>query len=221
MISLGIIGHCRLLMIKGAPILLALFIGCFRVWIPHFAVGIPDQAASYQVQFQLPGRAELMVRGLRSGLPITETLRIVAARSPGPGGSEFPRGRDKMKIGRTMDAASRKLPTGSVRPSSSSLYHPGYPARNGRQFGRDPVELADVSARRQMKLKIRAMSSESKGRHTSWDRCRSSLRPRDGGQPRLHGGLLSSINGYVAGLGGLCWMSLRVFLMAKMVSIEI
>ena len=46
-----------------------------------------------------------MVRGLRSGLPISETLGIVADELPGPIGDEFRTVSDKMKIGRTMEAA--------------------------------------------------------------------------------------------------------------------
>ena len=45
------------------------------------------------------------MRGLRSGLPISETLGVVASEVPGPVGIEFRTVVDKMKIGRTMEAA--------------------------------------------------------------------------------------------------------------------
>ena len=61
-----------------------------------------------------------MVRGLRSGLPITETLGIVASEIHGPVGVEFRGVSDKMRIGRTMERRSRKPPTGWARPNSSS-----------------------------------------------------------------------------------------------------
>ena len=38
---------------------------------------------------QFPEAIELLVRGLRSGLPVTETLGVVAAEVPGPVGEEF------------------------------------------------------------------------------------------------------------------------------------
>ena len=57
-----------------------------------------------------------MVRGLRSGLPITETLGIVSGEVPGPVGVEFRGVSDKMKIGRTMEARCRKPPTGLGTP---------------------------------------------------------------------------------------------------------
>src|SRR3546814_11121787 len=46
-----------------------------------------------------------MVRGLRSGLPISETMGVVATEVPGPVSIEFQAVSDKMKIGRTMEAA--------------------------------------------------------------------------------------------------------------------
>ena len=83
--------------------------------------------------------------------------------------------------------------------------------------------LADVLRKRaQMKLKIKAMSSESKA---------SAMIV--GALPFIVFGLITAINpGYtaqffteerliVAGLGGGLWMSIGVFIMAKMVSFEI
>ena len=38
---------------------------------------------------RFPDAIELLVRGLRSGLPVTETLAVVAQEIPGPVGEEF------------------------------------------------------------------------------------------------------------------------------------
>jgi tight adherence protein B len=73
-----------------------------------------------------------------------------------------------------------------------------------------------------MKLKIRAMSSESKA--SAWI---------VGALPFIVFGLIWFINGsymqgffvdprlMIAGLGGLCWMGIGVFVMSKMVNFEI
>jgi Flp pilus assembly protein TadB len=66
-----------------------------------------------------PDAIELMVRGLRSGLPITETLGIVAGEI-GPGRDRVPRVSDKMKIGRTMEAALQETADRLGTPNSSS-----------------------------------------------------------------------------------------------------
>ncbi|NCP48654.1 MAG: pilus assembly protein TadB, partial [Sphingomonadales bacterium] len=83
--------------------------------------------------------------------------------------------------------------------------------------------LADVLRKRgQMKLKIKAMSSESKASAYIV-----------GSLPFIVFALVYSVNptylaGFfyeerliVAGMGGLCWMGIGVFIMAKMVSFEI
>ena len=65
---------------RGAPFLLALLIGIFfGIGGPHFIIGkmIKRRIAKFNSNF--PDAIELMVRGLRSGLPITETLGIVAS----------------------------------------------------------------------------------------------------------------------------------------------
>src|SRR3954470_21511084 len=94
LITLSIIG----LMFKGTPFFLALFLGLFiGIGGTHFIIGkmIKRRVAKFTTNF--PDAIELMVRGLRSGLPITETLGIVAGEIPGPVGVEFRMVNDKMK----------------------------------------------------------------------------------------------------------------------------
>jgi tight adherence protein B len=214
-----------LLMIKGVPFLLAFFVGAFAgVGLPHFVIGkmIKRRIAKFTSNF--PDAIELMVRGLRSGLPITETLGIVASELPGPVGIEFRMVSDKMKIGRTME--------GALQDTADRLGTPEFQffvitlaiqRETGGNLAETLSNLADVLRKRaQMKLKIRAMSSESKA---------SAMIV--GALPFIVFTLVWMINpGYmsgffsdqrliVAGLGGLTWMSIGVFIMAKMVNFEI
>ena len=94
------------LMLRGAPLLLSLLLGMFfGIGGPHFIIGKMILRRIKKFNSNFPDAIELMVRGLRSGLPITETLGIVAGEIPGPVGLEFRMVADKMKIGRTMEAA--------------------------------------------------------------------------------------------------------------------
>ena len=79
---------------------------------------IKRRVAKFNSNF--PDAIELMVRGLRSGLPITETLGIVAGEIGGPVGLEFRAVADKMKIGRTMEAALQDTADRLGTPDSSS-----------------------------------------------------------------------------------------------------
>ena len=226
MASLGLaVFVAALAMIKGAPFFLAFFVGLFAgVGIPHMAIGFMIKRRLNQFNSNFPDAIELMVRGLRSGLPITETLGIVAGEISGPVGIEFRSVADKMKIGRTMEAAlqetSDRLGTAEFQFFVITL---AIQRETGGNLAETLSNLADVLRKRgQMKLKIRAMSSESKASAYIV-----------GSLPFVVFGLVSMVNpGYmagfftddrliVAGLGGLCWMGIGVFIMAKMVNFEI
>ncbi|MCY7339465.1 MAG: type II secretion system F family protein [Sphingomonas bacterium] len=214
-----------LLLIKGAPFLLAFFIGCFAgIGVPHFVVGkmITRRVAKFTSNF--PDAIELMVRGLRSGLPITETLGIVSSEVPGPVGIEFRGVADKMKIGRTMEAALQETADRLGTPEFQFFVITlAIQRETGGNLAETLSNLDDVMRKRaQMKLKIRAMSSESKASAMII-----------GSLPFIVFGLVYMVNpnylgGFfvdqrliVAGLVGMGWMAIGVAIMAKMINFEI
>jgi tight adherence protein B len=226
MASLGLMLFvASLAMLRGAPFYLAFFVGLFvGVAVPHFIVGFLIKRRINKFNSNFPDAIELMVRGLRSGLPITETLGIVAGEITGPVGLEFRAVADKMKIGRTMEAAlqetSDRLGTAEFQFFVITL---AIQRETGGNLAETLSNLADVLRKRaQMKLKIRAMSSESKASAYIV-----------GSLPFVVFTLVWMINpnymqGFfvdqrliVAGLGGLTWMGIGVFIMAKMVNFEI
>ena len=226
MISVGLlVGVAGLLVFKGAPVLFAFTFGLFiALGLPHLVIGkmITRRLAKFNSNF--PDAIELMVRGLRSGLPITETLGIVASEIPGPVGLEFRAVADKMKIGRTMESALQdtadRLGTAEFQFFVITL---AIQRETGGNLAETLSNLSDVLRKRsQMKLKIRAMSSESKA---------SAMIV--GSLPFIVFTLVWMINPaymanffvderlIVAGIGGLVWMGIGVFIMAKMVNFEI
>ena len=214
-----------LIMLRGGPILLSLLIGLFfGVGGPHFFIGKMIKRRIKKFNSNFPDAIELMVRGLRSDLPITETLGIVAQEIPGPVGLEFRMVADKMKIGRTMEVALQetadRLGTAEFQFFVITL---AIQRETGGNLAETLSNLADVLRKRaQMMLKIRAMSSESKA--SAWI---------VGSLPFVVFVLVMFINPHymmgffsdqrlmVAGLGGLIWMSIGAFIMAKMVNFEI
>jgi len=214
-----------LLMLRGAPVLLALFVGLFvGIGGPHFAIGFLIKKRLNTFNTSFPDAIELMVRGLRSGLPITETLTIVAGEIKGPVGDEFRAVADKMKIGRTMEAALQETADRLGTPEFQFFVITlAIQRETGGNLAETLSNLADVLRKRaQMKLKIRAMSSESKASAYIV-----------GSLPFVVFTLVYMVNPHymsnffvdqrliVAGIGGLVWMSIGVFIMAKMVSFEI
>jgi len=89
LVCVGIIAVVTaLLAFRGAPFILSLLIGLFfGVGGPHFVIGKMIKRRINKFNSNFPDAIELMVRGLRSGLPITETLGIVASEITGPVGS--------------------------------------------------------------------------------------------------------------------------------------
>jgi tight adherence protein B len=226
MTSLGLaLFVAALLMLRGAPLLLAFFAGLFvGVGLPHLVIGYLIKRRINKFNSNFPDAIELMVRGLRSGLPITETLGIVSSEIAGPVGIEFRAVSDKMKIGRTMEAALQETADRLGTPEFQFFVITlAIQRETGGNLAETLSNLADVLRKRaQMKLKIRAMSSESKASAYIV-----------GSLPFVVFGLVWMINpGYmggfftdqrliVAGLGGLVWMSIGAFIMAKMVNFEI
>lgn len=209
---------------SGAP-LLALGIGMLvGAGLPHMVVGyfIGKRSNNFTVKF--PDAIELLVRGLRSGLPVTETLGVVAQEIPGPVGEEFKLVIERIKIGKTMEDALQDTADRLNTPEFSFFCITlAIQRETGGNLAETLSNLADVLRKRaQMKLKIKAMSSESKASAYIV-----------GSLPFIVFGAIYYINpGYiggfftedrliVAGLGGLTWMSIGAFIMAKMVSFEI
>jgi tight adherence protein B len=192
--------------------------------LPHMVVGklLKRRLAAFNARF--PDAIELLVRGLRSGLPVSETLGIVAREVPGPVGAEFRAVVERIRIGRTMEDALQvtadKLGTAEFQFFVITL---AIQRETGGNLAETLSNLADVLRKRaQMKLKIRALSSESKASAVIV-----------GALPFVVFGLLWWINpeylaGFaederliVTGLGGMIWMLVGVFIMSRMVSFEI
>jgi len=214
-----------LLMLRGAPFFLALLFGLFvGIGLPHFVVGKLINRRINKFNSNFPDAIELMVRGLRSGLPISETLGVVAAEIGGPVGVEFRAVADKMKIGRTMEGALQETADRLGTPEFQFFVITlAIQRETGGNLAETLSNLADVLRKRaQMKLKIRAMSSESKASAYIV----GSLPFVVFGlvwmiNPSYMGAFLTDQRLMVAGIGGLIWMSIGAFIMAKMVNFEI
>jgi tight adherence protein B len=202
-------------------VLIGMFAG---IGVPHWVIGkmIKRRVGKFTARF--PDAIDLMVRGLRSGLPISETLGIVADEIQGPIGDEFRTVSDKMKIGRSMEAALQETADRLGTPEFQFFVITlAIQRETGGNLAETLANLSDVLRKRaQMKLKIKAMSSESKA--SAWI---------VGALPFIVFILIWFINGkymqtfftderlMIAGGGGLIWMGIGVFIMAKMVDFEI
>jgi len=224
---------CATMFLRGFPPLLAIMVSLAAgLALPHLWIGrlISKRVQKFTAKF--PDALELLTRGLRSGLPITETLGVVATEVPGPVGEEFKLITERIKIGKTMDQALQetadRLGTPEFQFFVISL---AIQRETGGNLAETLSNLATVLRQRsQMKLKIRAMSSESKASAYII-----------GALPFVVFGLICYINFQymspfftpdpagifglstmqVIGVGGMCWMAIGVFIMAQMINFEI
>ncbi len=210
---------------KGAPLYLGLAIGLLLgAALPHMVVGFLISKRLNKFTSSFPDAIELLVRGLRSGLPVGETLAVIANEIPGPVGEEFKMVVEKIKIGKPMEDAlqdtAERLGTPEFQFFVITL---AIQRETGGNLAETLSNLAEVLRKRaQMKLKIKAMSSESKASAYIV-----------GSLPFIVFGLVWSVNptylgGFfyeprliIAGLIGMVWMAIGVGIMAKMVNFEI
>ncbi|MGH6617643.1 type II secretion system F family protein [Sphingomonas sp.] len=226
MATVGILVVVTLLLaLQGLPIALSLLLGLvLGAGLPHMVVSFFIKRRIAQFTAKLPDAIELLVRGLRSGLPITETIAVVGNEVEGPVGVEFRMVTDKMKIGRTLDVALQdtadRLGTPEFQFFVISI---AIQRETGGNLAETLANLANVLRMRgQMKLKIKAMSSESKASAYII-----------GSLPFIVFGMIWMINGsymqtffqderlMVAGGGGILWMAIGALIMAKMINFEI
>jgi tight adherence protein B len=216
-----VVAVAMLLMLRGLPTMLAVLVGLvIGAGLPHFVVGQTIKRRVNRFTAKFPDAIELLVRGLRSG----ETMSVVGSEIAGPVGEEFRSVSDKMKIGRSMDAALQDTADRLGTPEFQFFVITiAIQRETGGNLAETLANLANVLRQRsQMKLKIRAMSSESKASAYIV-----------GSLPFIVFTLIWFINAsymqnffidqrlMVAGMGGLLWMSIGAFIMAKMVSFEI
>ena len=101
---------------------------------------------------------------MKSGLPVGESIAAVAREMPGPVGLEFRHVVDAVKFGQPLEDAlwdvARRLSTPEFKFFVISL---SVQKDTGGNLGETLENLSEIlRKRRQMRLKIRAMSSEAK-----------------------------------------------------------
>ena len=210
---------------RGAPFLLSLLAGLVGgIGLPHMIVGKLIQRRIKLFLNKFPDAIELLVRGLRSGLPISETMGVVGTEVPDPVGAEFRGVADRMRIGRTMEQALQETADRLNTPEFQFFVITlAIQRETGGNLAETLGNLADVLRKRmQMKLKIGAMSSESKASAYII----GALPFLVFGiiyfmNPAYMGGFFTDQRLIIAALGAGVWMGIGVFIMAKMINFEI
>lgn len=194
------------------------------LWLPHAFLNIRIRRKMNRFVGLFPDAIELIVRGLRSGLPVQESFKVISEEIADPIGKEFGYVAQAIKLGVPVDKAlideAHKLKMLEFDFFVTSL-------NLQRETGGNLAEIlsnlaSTIRERHIMKMKIKAMSSEA--RASAWI---------VGALPFLVVIALRFINpeyleplfddtrGNIAGMIGLSSLGLGIFVMKRMASFEI
>ena len=151
------------LIISHSP-LIALGIGFVAgLGLPRWVLGFLAKRRVKKFTSAFPDATDIIVRGIKSGLPVHDCLKVIASESPKPLNEEFHKVVENLGMGLSMDQCLEKLyarmPTAEVRFFAIVL---GIQQKTGGNLAEALNNLSVVlRSRKMMKEKIKAMSGEA------------------------------------------------------------
>jgi tight adherence protein B len=202
-------------------VLLSIMLG---IGLPHFIVARIGNRRIKKFLASFPEAIDTMCRGLRSGLPVSESIASVGREMPDPIGLEFHRISDGVRMGKTLESSmwevARRIDVPEYRFLIIAM---AIQKETGGNLAETMGNLADlIRKRRQLRLKVKAMSSEAKASAMII-----------GSLPFIMFGLLMlispeymlamfhDIRGKIMLGGALTWMSIGWAVMTKMIHFEL
>lgn len=147
------------------PMLLSVLLGIIAgLGLPHFITGMMVNKRVKKFLILFPDAVDLIVRGLRAGLPVTESIKMVAKEIEEPVGTVFGSIVDKMALGvpleKTLYETSAKFRITEFDFFVTSIV---LQRETGGNLSEILANLSEALRQRiMMRLKIKAMSSEAK-----------------------------------------------------------
>ncbi|MFN3538032.1 MAG: type II secretion system F family protein [Brevundimonas sp.] len=133
------------------------------VGLPRWVVGFIARRRMKKFSGEFANAVDVIVRGIKSGLPVHDCFKIIARESPAPLGPEFQRLVEGLGVGLTLsqalDRMYERMPTPELRFFSIVI---AIQQKTGGNLAEALGNLSTVlRARRMMGEKIKAMSSEA------------------------------------------------------------
>lgn len=132
--------------------------------LPRWLLGMLAKRRNGKLTNQFADAIDIIVRGVKSGLPLNECLQIIGRESPEPLGQEFRNLSDNIRMGNTIEQALnkfyRRVPLNEVNFFVIVL---NIQSKTGGNLSEALGNLSNIiRARRMMREKVKAMSSEAK-----------------------------------------------------------
>ncbi len=161
--AVGLVVCLAVILLKQPP-LLGLGAGFAAGFgLPRWVVGFMGGRRTKKFTADFPDAMDIVVRGIKSGMPVHDSLRIIGHESAEPLAGEFRRLTEALGMGAGMDNALEKMfarmPTQEVRFFAIVL---AIQAKTGGNLAEALGNLSTViRARKMMREKIKALSGEA------------------------------------------------------------
>lgn len=148
----------------GLNIFIALGLGlALGLGVPRWIVGFLGKARCKKFSSHFADAVDVIVRGIKSGLPVHDCFKIIARESPAPLGPEFQKLVEGLGVGLTLQQALDKMyermPTPELKFFAIVI---GIQQKTGGNLAEALGNLSTVlRARKMMGEKIKALSSEA------------------------------------------------------------
>ncbi len=200
---------------------LSLFVGIFG--LPRFWLNRRIKKRTMKFTAEFANAVDLIVRGIKAGLPLNECLQIIARESPEPICSEFKIVVEELRMGVTMAEALERL--AQRTPIPETRFFAIVIAIQQQAGGNLSEALGNLSGvlrdRAKLALKVQAMSSEAK----AGAMVLGSLPPGVGLlisilSPKYLAPMFTTTIGNFVLMIGLMWMGMGVLAMKKMINFK-
>lgn len=206
------------------PPLLALgMVLVFGLGLPRWVLGFLGKRRMKKFSGEFANAVDIIVRGIKSGLPVHDCLKIIARESPAPLGPEFQRLIENVGVGLTLEQSLEKMyermPTPELRFFAIVV---SIQAKTGGNLAEALSNLSTVlRSRKQMGEKIKALASEA----TASAGIIGSLPPAVMlivlvTTPAYMMLMFTDPRGQLMLLGAAMWMGTGIFVMKKMIAFK-
>jgi tight adherence protein B len=222
--------------IVGVVLLIAAFIGGAPIYVAAVAgvvgaLGLPRWVLNYLAKrrretflHDFADAIDVMVRGIKAGLPVSDALKVIARETPAPVGPEFAEVVEGQRVGITIDQGLERMydrmPLAEVNFLAIVM---AIQAKTGGNLAEALGNLSKVLRdRKKMKQKIQSVSQEAKASAAII-----------GSLPFVIAGGMMILNptylvplwetkiGNVMLMGSAIWMGIGVLVMRKMINFDI
>lgn len=149
---------------KSQPVVVAAALFAGTIGLPRFVLGFLIAGRHKKMINQFADGLDIIVRGVKSGLPLNECIRIIAKESPEPLRKEFLTFADNLSMGlgleRSLAALYKRMPLQEINFFAIVLT---IQSKAGGNLSEALGNLSSViRSRKMMREKVKALSSEAK-----------------------------------------------------------